>query len=179
MIQEIINYLKEAYIINPIWQIVWFIGFIFSVIAFSNKNDKQTKILHSVSLLFWIVHFFLMWLYIASAVFFVWIFRNLFSIKYKWSTKIMIFFIFMYLIFWFFTFKNIYSILPLTAGILVNFAFFKLEWIKLRFTILFGSFLWITFNFLGHSLWWIAVEMFIEISLMITIFRLYFDKKIK
>ncbi len=177
MIEQIINYLKNSYQINPIWQIIGFIWFGLSVIAFLNKDDKKIKIIHSISLSFWWIHFFMIWLYTAVAVDLIWMIRNFLSVKYKWNIKILFLLIIMYILFGFLTFKNIYSFLPVISWIFASFAFFKLHWIKMRLILLSCSFAWLIYNLLWYSIWWIITEIFLEISLIITISRLFLDRK--
>ncbi len=84
-----INYLKIAYQINTIWQIMGFVWIILAVVVFLFKKDKITKIIHWISLSFWTIHFLLLGLY-TVVVDIIWIIRNFSSIKKKWNNKIII-----------------------------------------------------------------------------------------
>lgn len=178
MIQEIINYLKEAYEINPIAQIIGFIWFFLSVLAFLFKNDKKTKVIHGISLAFWALHFLLLWLYTAVAVDLVWIVRNFSSIKKKWSNKMILLLSFTYILFWIITYKDIYSTLPVVSWILATYAFFKLDWIKFRLLLLVCSSMWIIYSLIWHSIWWLGVELFLMTANVITIWRLILEKRL-
>ncbi|MDD3303054.1 MAG: YgjV family protein [Candidatus Gracilibacteria bacterium] len=173
---EIIKYIINSYQINPIGQIVGFIGFILSIIASQNKCDKRMKNLNGVSLLFWVIHYFLIGLYPAVASDLIGAIRNFLSVKYKGNNKIILLIISTYIIFLIITYNNIYSFLPIISGIIVTFTFFKLGGIKMRLILIGCSIMWIVYNIIGKSLGGITIELFLITSNIITIYRLYKDK---
>lgn len=178
MINEIIEYFTKAYQINPIWQIIGLIWFILAIVATLNKCDKKMKNIHWISLIFWVVHYFLIWLYTAVAADLIWAARNFLSVKYKWNKIIIIWLIIIYIIFLIITYKNIYSFLPIVSWILVAFAFFYLEWIKMRLVLMCCSTMWLIYTYIGHSIWWMIIEIFLICANLITITRLLINKKI-
>ncbi len=179
MINTILEYLKTSYEINPIGQIIGFIAFTLGLIATLNKCDKKMKNIHWISLIFWVIHYFLIWLYTAVAADFIWALRNFLSVKYKWNIKVIISIIILYLISLIITYKDLYSLLPIISWILVTFAFFKLEWIKMRLVLIFCWSMWLIYTYIWHSIWWLTIEVFLMSANIITITRLLLDKKTK
>lgn len=179
MLDLIINYFVVAYQINPITQIIGFIAFILWIIAFLNKDDNKAKSIHLLSLFLWVVHYYLFHLYTWLACDLLWWFRNFASIKFNKNNKTFIVFIFFYIIIWVFIFDNVFSLFPIFSWILASIAFFYLDWIKMRFTLLLTCIFWLIYNYTWNSLGWIITDLFFIGVHIITITRLFFDKKIK
>ncbi len=175
MLDQIIEYLKISFELSPVAQILWFVWVFFSVTAFLSKKDDKTKIILSIWLLVFGMHYFLLGLYTAVVIDLLWVLRNMASIKYNHNKKVMFLFMPLYLLAWILTYSNIYSLLPIASWLLATYSFFQLDGIKMRLVLLICSSLWLTYNFIWHSIWWIVVESFIIIASLLTIFRLELD----
>lgn len=176
MLNYTLDYLVNAYQINTIGQIIGFIWFFLSLIAYLNKKDKNTQIIHGISLAFWSLHFYSIWLLEWSVVNAIWSVRGFASVKYKWNNKVLIFFLILYIPSIILTYKNILSFIPFTWATLNTIAFFKFSWIKMRLLLIFCSSLWLVYNFIWHSIWWLIVNIFLIFANSITIIRLIFEK---
>lgn len=177
MINQIITYFNIAYHIHPIGQSIGFIAFILWMIAFLNKNDYKTKFIHWISLIFLVIHYFIIWLYTWLICDLIGWFRNFSSIKYKWNNKIFILFITIYIISWFLSYDNIFSTLPIISWILATIWFFYLEWVKMRLVLLITPILWLFYDYFWHSIGWTFIDLFFILAHSITIIRLLIDKK--
>ncbi len=177
MLNEIITYLQGSYKANPTAQIWWRIAIFPLIIAFTTKSDYKVKLIFTLWGWIWVVHFFLLEAYAAMITIVLATIRVAVSIKYSWNQKIMYFFMVLFLIASFFTYQNIFSILPITAWLIATYAYFKQSWIRMRASFLICSWLWLVHNIFNHSIWWIMTELLIEITLIITIIRLYFDSE--
>lgn len=179
MLYTIFEYIKTSYNINPIGQTIGFIWFFLSLIAYLNKKDTNTQIIHGISLAFWSLHFYSIWLLEWSIVNAIWSVRGFASVKYKWNNKVLLLFLLLYIPSLFLTYKNLLSIIPFTWATLNTIAFFKLKWIKMRLLLILCSSLWLIYNYIWHSIWWLVVNVFLILANTITIIRLIIIQKIK
>ena len=105
--------------------------------------------------------------------------RNGFSIRYHKSTSIMLVFFVMYLLIGFLTYKYIYDLLPIIAGVLGTFAMFKLSGIKMRLLGIVSSGAWLTYGIIFHSIGSIITNTSVITLNIFTILRLKGDNNKK
>jgi len=174
---DILILFKNLFFENIIWQTIWLIAFIVWVIAFLHKKDKYLYMWLMIAQFFWIIHFFLMWLYVWAFVNIIWFIRSFIALKYKHIKEFIPIFILIYIFIGFLSYNNIFDILPLLAWFFGTLAFLYFSWIKWRFVLLICSFLWLNYNIIWNSIWWIITEIFMIIAGLISIYRLIKYKK--
>lgn len=172
----IVDYLKNLYFENPLWQTVWLLAFVMGFLAFLHKKDKDLYVWIMFSQSFWIIHFLIMWLYSWAFVNIVSFARSYIALKYKWNKQIILLFILFYFIIWVVNFPNLLSLLPVLAWILGTFAFLYFSWLIWRIVLLICSVLWLIYSFVWGSIGWIITETFMILAGLITIFRLIYWK---
>jgi hypothetical protein len=166
------NEILEIFWMNPIGQVFWILGMITVIWAFLQKNDKNIIVILIVAHLFWAVHFYYMWIYAWLGMVLVWTLRLLMSIKYKKNTHIFYWVLFITLILWMYTYKDIYSIFPILASCLGTYWFFFLEKIKLRLVLLSCSAFWFSFHYVNFSIGGVINESILQFIHIMTIYRL-------
>lgn len=175
----VFEYFKTSFEINPIGQIIGFIAFILWIIALLHKNDDKTKSIQWASLFLWVAHYYMFWLYTWLVSDLIWWFRNFLSMKYRKNIIVIFILFIVYLLAWYITYDNIYSIFPIISWLIATRTYFYLEWIKMRLTLLLCWFFWIIYNYFWHSIWWMFADLLFMSAHIITITRLLLDKKHK
>jgi len=173
------EYILKIFSENPIWQTLWIVWFVLLMIAFSHKKDKHFYFWLMIWQFTYWVHFFIMWLYSGSFINFVNFIRTYVALKYKHIKILFYVFIFIYILIWFFTYTNIYSILPIISWILGVVAFLYFSWLKWRLLMLVIGVCWLVYAFMWKSIWWVMTELTIFTINLITIFRILKDKNEK
>jgi len=168
---------KNLFLENPIGQIIWLIAFILWIIAFLHKKDRHLYIWIMIAQSLWVTHFFLIWLYVGAFVNLVWILRSFVALRYKHIKKLIFLFIFIYVLIGILNYNSIVDIFPIIAGILGTLAFLYFSWLDWRLILLVCSILWLIYNIVWWSIWWILTEIFMILAWLITIFRLSKNKK--
>ncbi len=156
----------------PLAQICWFVAMFITFIAFLQKEDTFVKKLMMVSAFFWGVHYFLLGMMTWVVIIMIWYVRLILSVKYKKNAKAFIFVIILTLVSTYFTYNGLSSLLPVIASMSSAYAFFYLEWIRLRLTFIWGSFLWLIYSFAIGSLAGILNEIMVQIVLIFTVYRM-------
>ena len=153
-------------------QICWFVAMFITLAAYLQKEDKHVKKFMMVSVFFWGIHYFLLWVMTWVAIIAIWYIRLILSTKYKKSKKSFIFIICITLLSALYTYSGILSLLPVGASLIATYAFFFLEQIRLRLAFIWVSILWLVHNM---SIWAIAGilnEIMVQIVLIFTVYRM-------
>lgn len=143
--------------------------------AFSIKDD--TKLVHilSISNIFWMLHFFLLWNTWALIATVVAMIRLALSLKYRQSFIALGFVAFLSIFLWYFGYEGIISLIPIFATIIASYGFFFLEKISLRVLLWIVSVMWLYYHTQTGSISWIINEIIVLITLSLTIYRFIFD----
>jgi len=177
MFTNFFNIIREIFITNPIAQSIGFIAFFISVYIFLFCKDKKFILFTWISSLVWGVHFFLIWLFSASLINFVDVFKNFFALKFKNNKYFAWFFIIFYLIVWYFSYESPISIIPVFNALLSTLLVFFVRGIWLNIWFIFIVILWVTYNFIWHSIWGFMTDITLFISWIIWILRIFKTKK--
>lgn len=161
-------------IILIISQVLGFIAFIISLLAF-HKNKKE-KILGNMILsnIFDLIHYLLLGAYSGCITKLLAMFRNIFVIfkdknKSLSSNIFLYIFILAYTLSGILTFENVWSILPIVSAIIYAVAIWKGNEITLKKAACFGYFLWLIYNILVLSISGILSNIVSICSLLIAI----------
>lgn len=161
-------------IIVIIAQVLGFIAFVISLLAF-HKNKKE-KILGSMILsnIFDLIHYLLLEAYSGCMTKLIAICRNIFVIfkdknKVLSSNIFLYVFILVYIMSGIWTFENIWSILPIISAIIYAIAIWKGNELTLKKAACVGYFLWLTYNILVFSISGIISNIVSVFSLFIAI----------
>ncbi|MEM6811856.1 MAG: YgjV family protein [Pseudomonadota bacterium] len=163
--------------LNLIAQAVGILASLTVISAFSQKLDKNFKLILIAGGIFFSLHYILMAAYVAALVAFVNSVRTYFSMKYHKSNKLMIGFICFYIACLFLVYEKPYDVLPVLAGILTCFSLYKLEGIKMRIAMFFSEGSWLIFSLLIFSIGGIITNIFVLITNSITTYRLVKESK--
>lgn len=174
---NILNNLIQLYWENPLWQIIWVLAFIISMIAFLHKEDKKFYFVIVTANLLWTIHFYMVWLYIASFISIINLSRNLSALLVKKNLYLLLAFIILYIWTWYYFYTNTLSLLPVVWWIFATLWVLYFSWITGRWVLLLASFSWVIYAYLWWSIWWMLSEGMIIIVSTITIIRLIIDKK--
>jgi len=172
VIFEILNTFVEYVIRDPLTQITWFFGMFTILIGYFQKDDKEVKKYFLISAIFWGAHFYMLWVYSWFAAIVIWVARIILSLKFKRSKYAFLFIIISTVIIWFFTFDGIVSMLPIVASLTWAYSYFYLEKLKLRFVMLFNSWMYLVYNFFVGSISWVVNEVLVQVILGFTIYRM-------
>ena len=153
-------------------QICWFFALTITLIAFLQKEDTYVKKMMIVSVFFWGIHYFLLWIITWVMVIIIWYVRLILSVKYNKNIKAFLFIVALTLVSTFFTYEGIMSLLPIIASLSSAYAFFYLEKIQLRLTFIWGSFLWLVYNIYIWTLAGIINEIMVLSVLSFTVYRM-------
>lgn len=161
-------------IIVIIAQVLGFIAFVISLLAF-HKNKKE-KILGSMILsnIFDLIHYLLLEAYSGCITKLLAICRNIFVIfkdknKTLSSNIFLYIFILAYIISGILTFENIWSIFPIVSALIYAVAIWKGNELTLKKAACFGYFLWLIYNTLVLSISGIISNIVSICSLFIAI----------
>jgi len=175
--QEIINNIIWIFNANPVAQTIWLIAFFFQLFAFLNKSDNKRLILQLIWFLIWVWHYALMWLIGPALIYLTLTIRNLVSIKIKPNLKITYIFIILHLLNWYFTYENIYSLLPIIWWFISLISVLHFRWLVMRNLSVFWALLWLVYNIVEWSIWWVITIVILTSANIITIIRIIRDKK--
>lgn len=166
------NPIVENFLLNPIWQWVWMIAMLFSILWYAQKDDKNVLRIFIVSNIAWMTHFFFMWTFSAMASCAVWVARSFLSLKYKRNKKIFLWVISATLVLWIMTFEGKLSILPIIASCVSAYWYFFFDRLKLRIFMFVSSLCWIIFSFWSFSIWWMITDSIVLVILIITMIKM-------
>jgi len=175
--QELINNIVRLFIENPVAQTVGFIAFFFQFLAFLNKSDRKRLMLQFAWFITWFFHYALMWLLTPAIAFLIYGLRNYISANYKPNYKITLIFIIIHTINWVLTYKDIYSILPIVWGLTGIISVFHFRWLAMRTISMIWAFMWLFYNIIEGSIWWIATITILTTANIITITRILLDRR--
>lgn len=177
-IKEILleNIFVKEILANPLWQWIGILAMIFSILWYTQKDDKKTLQIFLVSNFVWMLHFYFMATFSAMISCGIAIARCFFSLKYKRNKKIFFWVLAAVLISWVMTYENKLSILPMIASVVSAYWFFFLEKIKLRLFMLISSICWVIFSFWTFSIWWIISDSIVLVVLIFTMIKMIKDE---
>ena len=172
---------------DPFVQLTGFWAMIIVFIAYLQKDDFTVKKLMLLSTVLWMTHFYLLEVYIALVANAIWIVRFFLSVKFGRSRNAFLFVIGLTLFSSYFTVSDWWSLLPIFGSIIGAFWYFFLEKIRLRFAMLVGNILWITFHTHIGSLTGVMNDVMTQWLLLFTIYRMahpewgtaYYAQKVK
>lgn len=147
-------------------------GMITIFVAFFQKDDYTTKKLMLLATLFWWAHFYFQWQISGLAACIIFIIRFFASIKWDKNFQVYLLIIALTLAVGLWSYDWLFSLLPIIASINGTTAFFYLEKIYLRFSMIFGSQLWLWYHIIHGSTSWIINEIFAQTILAFTIYRM-------
>lgn len=187
IILEYIKNLPQIFLENPIAQIIWFIAFFVSAYNFLFCKDRKFIIVTAIASFFWWLHFFLLWwgssqvlmygLISAALVNIFDIFKNLISLKYERNIYWVVWISIVYLVIWFFTFKWYLSVIPTLTAILSTYLVFYVRGVYLNLWFLVIILLWMIFNFLSGSIWWLMTDIFLFFFGLFGIYKMLQSEK--
>ncbi len=161
---------------NPIWQSLWFIAMIIAFVWLNQKDDQKTLKIIFISMLFWWLHFYYMWMYSALAVNIIWIIRLFLSLKYKKNKRIFLWVISATIVLWFFTYENIYSTLPIVWSCISAYWYFFFERVRLRLFMFISSLFRFTFSVNFWLIWWTINEAITQVILIVAMYKMIHEE---
>lgn len=147
------------------------------IYAFTHKSDKRLKIFLMLSNILFASHFFLLGAYAGMAINALNCLRVGLSIKFHNSNKIMLGFISAYLGAGFLVYQNPQDVLPIFSACLGTFAMYKLSGIQMRLCLSVSGMSWLIHDIIYGSIGGVITESVLLVTNVITVFRLYRDKK--
>lgn len=162
MIDQVIQYFVDAYALNPIAQVIWGIAFLVSVYNFVFCQNKKFIIVTAIASAIWWAHFMSLWLLAAWLVNIFDVFKNLISLKYERNLKWVLWFSLIYIIIWYFSYSGSWiSIIPTITAILSTYLVFYVRGIWLNIWFLWIIALWMIYNYIWNSIWWLSTDIFL------------------
>lgn len=157
-------------------QILGYIAYALSLAGALQKNDKKLFLLFAVSGLLFGIHHFLLGNFSACLSKIIIGLRMYLNIYFK-GAVIAYPFAAIALISGYYSYKNVYSLLPVAAVVIATFFAAYSGGVKLRICFIFGSILWLIHDIAGHSVGG-AVEDITNISLYaFTLWQIKKDQK--
>ena len=155
-------------------QIIGFIAFLISLIAYHKKSKKIILKNMVISNILNLIHYLLLGAFSGCITKVLAIFRDYFIIKkeknHKLSNILYLFiFIILYIIASIFTYRGILSVLPLVAAIIYIIFIWNGDEVKIRRTAFFCFFLWLIYNIFVLSISGIVSNIISIISTLIAI----------
>jgi hypothetical protein len=170
----------DIFLSNPIAQILWLIWFLVSIYNFWFCKNKKFIFFTMIASIFWWFHFLFLWLLSAAYINIVDVAKNALALKYAKNKYLTLWFILLYIIISYFTYTSIISLIPLATAILSTILVFYIRWIYLNIWFLFVIALWMIYNFLWHSIWWLSTDITLMTTWIFWVVKtLYKDKKEK
>ena len=184
---DILTQVFEYFSKDPFVQLTGFSAMIVIIFAYLQKDDYNVKKLMLLSTLLWGTHFYLLGMYSGLAANAIWVVRFFLSVKFWRNKNAFIFVVLLTIWVAYFTVNGIWSFIPVIASIVWAFSYFFLENLKLRFAMLFNSFLWVAYHSYVGSLTWMMNDILTQSLLIFTIYRMahpewgtrYYAQKIK
>ena len=162
---------------NFYWQLIWLIAFIVSIYNFLFCKNKKFIFFTMVASLVWWIHFYSIGLIAAALINFVDVTKNALALKYEKSNKIVISYVVLYVIIWFITYDWLVTIIPTLTALLGTYLVFYVRWVKLNIGFMFVIILWSIYNFLWHSIGWLATDITLFITGTIWILKIIISDK--
>ncbi len=179
-IQNLPQVITELFKQNPWGQWIWMVAFLISIVNFSIWKNKSFIFIMMIASGFWWAHFMLIGALAASAVQFFDVIKNLFALKFEKNKYVALFFILAYILIWFFTYKDVYSLIPILTSIFWVILVFYVRWVWLNIWYLWIISLWFIYNLYNNSVWWVMSDVVLWVVWIFWIIRiLFFEKKKK
>lgn len=182
MLEILLNIYIEflnAFLKNPLAQSFWIFAYLITLFTFIFLKDKNFIFWNLISSIFWWFHYLFLGYMPASFINFFDVLKNAFALKFEKKKYFFFIFIVSYLLIWFFTYENFYSLFPISAVLFSSFLVFYVRWIKLKLWFLFVLGCWFVYNLYAMSIWWILSDLTLIISLFIWIFKDFKEKKVE
>lgn len=177
---EIFKNIIDIFLANPTAQTIWIVAFLVSVYNFWFCKDKKFIFFTMVASAIWWIHFLLLWLLSAAYINLIDVSKNALALKYEKNKYMTVTFIVIYTVISYFTFDWLISLIPLSTAIASTILVFYVRGIYLNIWFLFVIGLWMTYNYLWHSIWWFTTDTTIMISWIFWILKtIYKSKKAK
>lgn len=181
-----INNLPNIFLENILAQTIWIIAFFISSYNFLFCKDRRFIIFTAIASFFWWIHFLLLW-FASEEILFFWllsawlvnffdIFKNLISLKYEKNLKLVLWITAIYIIIWIFTYNWYISIIPTLTAIISTYLVFFVRWIYLNLGFLFIIVLWMIFNYISNSIWWLMTDIFLFFFWLFWIYKIWKGK---
>jgi len=150
---------------------------ILSMVTFSRKHDGHFKVWLTVQNLFYAIHLFLMGNLAGMSGTLLSATRNLLSLRTRSMTVALILLAANVLLgFW--VIKAAWNVIPLIATAIATISMFRLDGLRLRYSILCCTLLWLINNILTGSISGTVMESMITIMSSLTIYRLHRETKL-
>ena len=162
---------------NPLGQIIWFVAMFIIFYAFTVKDDTKLIKILSISNIFWVSHFFLLWNTWALIATLLASFRLFLSLKYKRNNWAFGLIAILSIMLWYISFEWLVSLLPITATLIASYWFFYLEKSGLRILLLGISTMWLYYHIQTGSISWVINEIVVQFTLCLTIYRFIYEKE--
>ncbi len=156
------------------------LGYVASAILLSGyaiKSDVKTKTVLIFSSVIFVIHFFLLGAFTASAVCAVNAMRNASSIFWHKSRSVFLVFVMLYICGAYLTYDRLVDILPTMAAIITCLGMFLLGGIKFRVLVIVATVLWIVHNVVVGSIGGTINAVVLFFIGVVTVWRLYKDDK--
>jgi hypothetical protein len=149
----------------------------FLIFAFTHKSDNYLKTYLILGNFIFASHFLMLGAYAGMLIACINCFRVALSIKFHKSNAMMFSFMVVYILAGVSIYEKPWDLLPVFSSLLGTFSMYKLSGIKLRLCGMLGSFSWLTYGIIFHSIGGIIAETSAMILNISTIFRLRGDHK--
>ena len=156
------------------------LGYVASAILLSGyaiKSDVKTKTVLIFSSVIFVIHFFLLGAFTASAVCAVNTMRNASSIFFHKSKAVFIVFAMLYIASGYFTYDTFIGVLPSIGALLTCAGMFLLGGIPFRVLVVVSTVLWLIHNIMVGSIGGTINFIILLLIGLVTIWRLYKDDK--
>lgn len=162
--------------IKLIGQLIGIIAFVITAFGFLQHNDRKMKIILTIATFIWVVHFFLLSAYTASAVVFSIAIRQFTSTyfdnhPFSFKLKMAIFFGIVHSIVSFIVWQNAISIFPLISALSATISMFLLSGKKMRWGMLLAEVSWFIHNVYFISFGGISANVVNSLILLYHLFK--------
>ena len=173
---------REIDIIYIIAQIIGFVAMGFGIYSYQLRMRINILIFQSLSNLFWILQYFLLGTLSAVIALALGILRNVVymlrgRVRFADSVAVPVIFSALFAVMAFFTFGNIFDLLPAFAMIAASLAFFCKKEQHIRFISLFVAASWLTFGISAGSIASMIADSLTFISILTSVIRYHKQRK--
>lgn len=162
--------------IFSVTQIFGYLAFVFGVGCFLQKSDLRFKVFMTIECVSYVIHFWLLGNFTASASSAVSVGRSVAAIRTR-SPWVALFFVCLSLACGVWLFKGWLSLLPIIASCIGTTALFLLHGIRMRLLMLVGTCLWLVNNIASGSIGGTMLETTVGLTNAFTIWRLVRDSR--
>ncbi len=157
-------------------QIFGYLAFVFGVGCFLQKSDLRFKVFMTIECVSYVIHFWLLGNFTASASSAVSVGRSVAAIRTR-SPWVALLFVCLSLACGVWFFKGWLSLLPIIASCIGTTALFLLHGIRMRLLMLVGTCLWLVNNIASGSIGGTMLETTVGLTNAFTIWRLFRDSR--